>query len=83
MYAKRNRASHFRTWAIFAYGSHTVAAPIPTPNSTTKMRESNPVSISDASAIPEKSAPMLMMFAASRAIAATATTARGSFLRNA
>src|SRR5207253_8884878 len=57
-YEKRKSASHFRTLAIFPYGSRIVAALIATPKNTTNRWELTPVSISVASAIPERSAPM-------------------------
>jgi hypothetical protein len=56
---------------------------MPTPKSTTKKWEFQPVSISAASAIPERSAPMLIVFAAASARHTTTRLQRGNFCRRA
>lgn len=60
-----------------------VATPIPTPKSTTKTRGCNRVSIPAASAMPERSAPTLMVLATNKTTQASMRTQRGNFWRSA
>src|SRR5262245_18173262 len=52
------------------------------PKSGTNQNDFNPVSISSESAMPERSAPMLIVFAMKRAKVATAISSLGNLRRN-
>ena len=82
-YAKSASASHFSTLAICAYLRRIVAQAIATPNTTTKMWESTPESVSAASAIPERSAATLIVLAMKSDATTPARTGRGNFFLSA
>ena len=66
-----------------AYRSRIVAAAMPTPSTTTQTCEFTPVSSSAASAMPDRSAPTLIVFATNSATAAMNSTGRGNLFRSA
>ena len=75
-YAKSTSTSHFSTFAICLYWSLTVAQEIRTANTTTNQWELMPDSIAAASAMPARSAPILIVLAAR---SATTNTSRIHF----
>src|SRR5579863_2454114 len=77
-YATSTTTSHFNTFAICRYSSRMVAHEIRNANTTTNQRELIPESIEAASAMPARSAAMLIVLAIKRAI----TTASSNHLGN-